>query len=139
MAELHVRGESQGLGHGDVAERLEQHHCEWAARHPVADNQLGDDIESNLLVRDSLNHTDWNGVDKRNQEGDDKGVDGELGIPNFKGDDREREHGDCTEGRGLGLLPEKHTVELTEDDAIPPLWHLLVLAHQAGMNVGLLG
>ena len=32
-----------------------------------------------------------------------------------------------------------HTrIALTEDDAVPPLWHLRVLRHQACVNIGLL-
>ncbi len=56
VAEFEVRDELDGLEHGDVSPRLEQHHRDGSAREHVPDDELGDDVEPNLLVRDSLDH-----------------------------------------------------------------------------------
>jgi hypothetical protein len=43
---------------------LEHHHCDRTPRKRVANDQLGYDIQSNLLVSDGLNHSYGYGVDK---------------------------------------------------------------------------
>ena len=82
MAELKVGGELQRLGHRDVPPCLEHHHGDGASRERIADDQLRYDAEkewnqpwsmgtsrvcilqTNLLVRDSLDHTDRNRIDE---------------------------------------------------------------------------
>ena len=62
MSELKVGSERQCLRHGDVAPSLEHHHCDWPSGQSVTNNQLRDDVESDLLVGDSLDHADRNDV-----------------------------------------------------------------------------
>ena len=102
VAELHVGSEGQSLRHGDVAVGLEQHHGQWATGQPVTDDQLSDDVETDLLVGDSLNHADRDSVDEGDEEGDDEGIYRELGLPNQDGHNGEGEH--CHYARGkLGV------------------------------------
>jgi len=62
MTELEVRSELQGLSHGDIAPGLEQHHSDGSAGESVPDDQLRNDVETNLLIGDSLNHADGDHV-----------------------------------------------------------------------------
>jgi hypothetical protein len=71
MRDLHVVGQLeiarklQRLRHGNIAPCLEHHHRNRTARKGVSDDQLRDDIEPNLLVRNRLDHTDRDGVHER--------------------------------------------------------------------------
>ena len=64
VANLEIVGELQGLSHGDVTPGLEHHHSDGLAGEQVTDDQLSDDVQTDLLVSDSLDHTDRNRVDK---------------------------------------------------------------------------
>ena len=65
VAELKVARELQRLHHGDIAPRLEQHHRDRAAGQGISDDQLRDDVEPNLLIRDGLDHADGDGIHGR--------------------------------------------------------------------------
>ena len=82
VAKLHVGGESQRLSHGDITEGLEQHlrrgrisieclevhagpltyHGQGLAGQPVTNDQFGNDVQTDLLVSDGLNHADGDRV-----------------------------------------------------------------------------
>ena len=64
MAKLEVRGECQGLGHGDVSPSLEHHHGDGAAGESITNDKLSDDVEANLLVGNSLDHADRDDIDE---------------------------------------------------------------------------
>lgn len=64
MTEFKVTGKAYRLKHSDITPGFEHHHCEWSARERIADNEFRDDIQTDLLVRDSRNDTDWNCVDE---------------------------------------------------------------------------
>lgn len=43
---------------------FEKHHSDWTTGQRVADDELGDDVQSNLLVGNSLDHPDGNDVEE---------------------------------------------------------------------------
>ena len=55
MAELEVHGERIGLAGGEEAICFENHHCSWMTRKSVSNDEFGNDVQRNELVRDSLN------------------------------------------------------------------------------------
>lgn len=65
VAELKVTRELKRLHHGDITPCLEHHHRNRTARKGISDDQLRDDVEPNLLVRDGLNHTDGDRIKHR--------------------------------------------------------------------------
>ena len=66
MTKFEVGCKLQGLRHRDVAPGLEHHHSNRATRERITNDELGDDIEANLLVGDGLDNTDWNDVHECN-------------------------------------------------------------------------
>ena len=64
VSELEVRRELQRLRHGGVTPGLEQHHSDRTAREGVPDDELSDDVQPDLLVRDRLDHADRYEVDE---------------------------------------------------------------------------
>ena len=60
VTKLQVGGKCKTLGHGDVSIRLKQHHGDGAARLHITDDELGNDVETELNVGDGLDHTDRN-------------------------------------------------------------------------------
>ncbi len=72
VAELEIGGEGERLRHGDVTPGLEQHHGDGASGEAVTDDQLGDDVQANLLIRDSLDHADGDDVEEGDDEREDE-------------------------------------------------------------------
>ena len=66
MTQLEVTRERQGLSHGDVTPGLEHHHSDGLAGEQVTDDQLSDDVQTDLLVSDGLNDTNGDGVEESN-------------------------------------------------------------------------
>ena len=62
MSELKVRSERQSLSHGDITPSLEHHHRDGSSGETITNDELGNDVESNLLIRNSLNHANRNEV-----------------------------------------------------------------------------
>jgi hypothetical protein len=120
VTELEVRGKGKTLSHGNVSPGLEHHHGDRATRKCVSDDKLSDDIETDLLVGNSLDHSDGDNVDERDHEGDDQSPDGELRWPDLNRDNGKGKHAE-------------------EDASIPPVGNLGVLGHQASVNIGHLG
>lgn len=81
------------LIHSDVAPCFEHHHCHWTAGKPISNNQLGDNVQPNLLIGDRLNHSNGDDVEERNDEGEDEPLDGEFGLPDLDRDNTESKHG----------------------------------------------
>lgn len=52
VTKLEVGGERKTLGHGDVTPSLEHHHGDRATRKGVTDDELSDDVETDLLTVD---------------------------------------------------------------------------------------
>ena len=67
VAKLEIRGELQSLSHRDVTPSLEHHHRDRMTRESVANDELGNNVEPDLLVGDSLDDADGDDV----HEGDD--------------------------------------------------------------------
>lgn len=110
MTHLKVGGEGQRLRHRDIAPSLEHHHRNWLSRKGIADDKLGYDVQANLVVSDSLNHSDRNDVHEGHDldytcqphvhrkkatlthQSKDKSPYRHLRRPNFNNDDTEHEH-----------------------------------------------
>lgn len=119
MTKFEVGSELKCLVHRDVSPSLEQHHGERTAGYGVADNQFGDDIETDLLVGDRLDHTNGNDITEGDQKGQHETPDRELGWPNLDDDDSKYEH--------------DH-----ENTHVPPFGDTGVLGHETRMDVRLL-
>ena len=72
VAEFEISCEGAGLRCAEVAVGFEHHACDGTARKDVTNHQLRKDVKGEGLVGDGLNDTSWNGIDKRNDEGQDK-------------------------------------------------------------------
>jgi hypothetical protein len=98
MPKLQVRGEPQGLRHGlelkrkrllsvdrhypyDISPRLKHHHRNGFTREHVTNDELGDNVQRYLLVRDCLDDTDWNRVHKSDNQRKDQTPDRQLCGP----------------------------------------------------------
>ena len=66
MTQFEVRTEGESLGHGDVTPGLEHHHSDGLAGEQVTDDQLSDDVQTDLLVSDGLDDTNGDGVEESN-------------------------------------------------------------------------
>lgn len=66
---FHVANERHALRHRDVTVCLEDHHRNGFAGNSETDDQLGDDVETDLLVGDGLDHTDGEGQDNGDGQG----------------------------------------------------------------------
>lgn len=51
------------LGHRDVTPSLEHHHRNRSTRECITDDEFSNNIKTNLLISDSLNHSDRNDVE----------------------------------------------------------------------------
>ncbi len=65
VTKLKVGRERQSLRHCDVAPCLEHHHRDRSAGKHVPNNELGDNVQADLLVRNRLDHADRNDIDER--------------------------------------------------------------------------
>lgn len=64
MPKFEVGGERKRLCHRNVAPSLEHHHRDRASRQHVPDDEFGNDVETDLLIRDSLDHADGDDIDE---------------------------------------------------------------------------
>lgn len=60
------------LSHGNVTPSLEHHHRDGASWKAVPNDQLSNDVEADLLIRDSLNHSDRNNIEEGYHECEDE-------------------------------------------------------------------
>ena len=60
------------LSHGNVTPSLKHHHREGAPWEGISDDQLSYDVETDLLIRDSLDHSDGNNIEERDHESEDE-------------------------------------------------------------------
>jgi hypothetical protein len=65
VTKLEVRSERKCLRHRDITPSLEHHHSDRPARKSVADHELGNDVQTDLIVGDSLYHTDGDDINER--------------------------------------------------------------------------
>jgi len=63
VTDLEVSGKLQCLGHCNITPSLEHHHGDRSARKGITDDEFSNDIKTNLLVSDSLNHSNGYNVD----------------------------------------------------------------------------
>ncbi|KFX87945.1 hypothetical protein V490_07934, partial [Pseudogymnoascus sp. VKM F-3557] len=85
MAELQVLGEEETLIHRGIAVGLEQHHRDGAAGEHKADNELGDDVETDLEVGHSLQDADGNHEDEWQKHGNYQAPNRQAGIVHWRG------------------------------------------------------
>lgn len=119
MAKFEIGGELKCLEHRDVSPSLEHHHSKGTARYSVANNQFRDNIETDLLVGDSLDHTNGDDVEVCDQKSQHETPNREFGWPNLNTDDAEYEH--------------NH-----ENAHVPPFRNPGVLGHEPRVDVRLL-
>lgn len=119
MAHLQVLKEIKSLRHGDVTIGLEHHHGQWATWKHVTNDELSNDVETDLPVGDRLNHSNWNEEDNWNQHADDECPPCHVSLPV-----QASGHSQC----------EQDDVE----SEVPPLWRVAVLAHHLQMDIGIL-
>ena len=62
MTQLEVGSKLQSLRHRDVTPGLEHHHGNGTTRKRVTDDELGNDVQADLLVGDSLDNANGDGV-----------------------------------------------------------------------------
>lgn len=78
VTKLEVRSEGKTLSHGDISPSLEHHHGDGATGKGVTNDELSNDVKTDLLIGDGLDHADGDDVDEGDQERNDEGPDGEL-------------------------------------------------------------
>lgn len=78
MAELEVGGELQPLGRGDVAVGDEDHVGDGAAGEDDTADELADEVDGGMLVRDGLHDADGNEEDGADGQGEEEAVPGEV-------------------------------------------------------------
>ena len=103
---------------------LELHHSNGTAGNHVTDDELGDDVETELVGGDGLDDTNRHGeghrcrissagmhtrcaIEHTEQQGDDVSPDGHLGVPNLDDDDTKDEHDDCEHESAIGMYVER--------------------------------
>lgn len=136
VTHLQVLEEVQSLGHGDVTVSLEHHHGQRATWKHVSwdmltnlrlvdcwglltNDELSNDVETNLPVGDSLNHTNWDQEDDWNEHADDECPPGHVCIPDQAGGEGESKENDV-------------------ESSIPPLWRVGILTHHLQVDIGIL-
>lgn len=70
MAKLEIAEEEHSLVHGNKGECLEDHHSNGVTRENVTNDQLSSDLETDLLVSNSLHHTHRHDKGYSNDEGE---------------------------------------------------------------------
>jgi len=144
------------LSHSNITPSLEHHHREGASWEGISDDQLSNDVETNLLIRDSLDHADRNNIEERDHESENEPLASrENQIRTQMGSDRQVTYtGNLVSQTSIemtpkaNMLPAKNEFDrnvikgkptiLTEDNCIPPLGNLRVVCHQTGMDIRLL-
>lgn len=120
VADLHVGHVGEAVVGHHVAPGLEEHHGDGAAGQHVAEDHLGDDVETGLLVGDGLDHADGDEEEEADEDTDDESPPGEMRWP-----DEGRNHAES---------------EANDKDAKePPFRCLLILTHELEVDIGLLG
>lgn len=59
MSKFEVTHKAEGLAHGDVAECLEDHESKGTSGLDIAKHELGQDVETDLVVGDGLDDSNW--------------------------------------------------------------------------------
>lgn len=92
VTQFKIGSELKSLSHGDISPGFEQHHCYWATGKSITNDELGDDIQPNLLIGNGLNHPNRNHVYKSNAQSKNEGPNRHLRRPDFDGNNTNREH-----------------------------------------------
>lgn len=119
MAKFHVLDEVESLSHCNVSEGLEEHHGYWSSRKHVTNYELGQHVESELRVGDTLNHADGNEEDDREQERNNQRPPRQMSVPDKN---RHKRQGEQDSKQGI----------------VPPIWCVPILAHHLEMHVCIL-
>jgi len=80
------------LSHGDITPGFEHHHRNRTAWESIANDQLCNNVETDLLIGDRLDHANRDNVDKRNDQRKNEVLNRELSRPHFDRDHTEGEH-----------------------------------------------
>ena len=119
MANLHVGDVAEGIGTHHVAITLEHHRGDGPTRLHVTIDHLGDDIQTSLLVGDSLYDSNGQSQDRPDEERYNVSPPRKVSVPSDRGGE--------TKGEADG-----------EDGQEPPLGSFPVFLHQFHVNIGFL-
>ena len=92
MAKFEVRGEGQSLSHSDITPGFEHHHRDRSSGKTISNDQFGDDIETDLLVGNGLDHSDRNNIKEGDNEGKHEPLNREFCWPSSDDDNSECKH-----------------------------------------------
>uniref|UniRef100_A0A1Y1MPB9 Uncharacterized protein n=1 Tax=Photinus pyralis TaxID=7054 RepID=A0A1Y1MPB9_PHOPY len=110
MAEFEILGKVQRLRHGSVTIVLEHHHRHGFTGNHVTDDKLGQDVQTNLDVRDTLDQTNRDEPNDGEKEADDKRPGRKTSWPTSDDAERNANHDD-------------------EQGSIPPILSITIFLH----------
>ena len=99
MSKLEIARELQRLGHCDITPRLEHHHGNRLSGERVTNDKFRNDVETDLLIGDGLDHADGNNVEEGDDESEDERPYWHVRGPNFYNNDAEDKHAHCERKR----------------------------------------
>ena len=116
VTKFQVTGEVEGLFRHDSSIHLEDHNGDGFSGNDVAGNELGEDVESQLLVGNCEEDTEGEDKDQGKSDGKDVSPEWHLRIVHLDGDRPEDEGND-------------------ESGSEPPVGNVAVARHEAGVNI----
>ena len=116
MTKFHVAREVEGLFRHNCAINLEDHNSNGSSRDDVSSNELGEDVESQLLVGNREEDAEGEDKDEGKQDGEDISPEWHTRVVNRNGNRSEDERND-------------------ENDTEPPVGNVEVARHEAGVNI----
>ena len=116
VTKFQVTGEVEGLFRHDGSVDLEDHNSDRLSGNDVTGNELGEDVESQLLVGNRKEDAEGEDEDQGEDDGEDESPERHLRIVHLDGNRSE------DEGNG-------------ENDGEPPVGDIAVAGHEAGVNI----
>jgi len=116
VAKFQVAREVEGLSRDDGAINLEDHNGNGPSGNDVTGNELGEDVESQLLVGNREEGAEGEDKDQGEDNGEDVGPEWHLRVVNRDGNRSEDEGND-------------------ENGTEPPMGNVGVAGHEAGVNI----
>lgn len=114
VTQLHVLQEEQSLVHGNVTICLEQHHGHRASRLHVTNDELGNDVKTDLDVGCGLHNTARDEPKATNDQRDEESPPREMsGVAN----DNTKRHSDHDKGDGT-VPPERNGLETRHETGV---------------------
>ena len=139
MTKFQVSREVEGLFRHDGAVNLEDHNGDGLPGNDVAGDELGENVESQLLVGDRTEDAEWEGEDQGDDYGEKESPEWHLRVVNLDGNHSEDEgcYENCTEppiGDGTVASHEARVNVLLFLDAGAKLLHNVTSVPQVGVG-----